>query len=76
MAYGHSVCALAARAGLEPATAGASQPQALTAELPRFIMQQDSIAALLPIYMVRTTFPDWISSSNSAHKNCMIFLLA
>ena len=29
MAYGHSVCALAARAGLEPAAAGECHPQAL-----------------------------------------------
>ena len=40
MAYGHSVCALAARAGLEPAAAGECHPQALTAELPRRVSRE------------------------------------
>lgn len=38
-----SVCAPAARAGLEPATAGASQPHALAAELPRCVFEKSNI---------------------------------
>lgn len=40
MAYGHSVCALAARAGLEPAAAGAIPSPGSATELPRRIFFQ------------------------------------
>ena len=46
-AYGHSVCALAARAGFEPATAGDEWIPRSATELPRRVMKQGGASALL-----------------------------